>query len=97
MHHLHNHQQVVLVEFLQPLGQLVHINLRSPLAPFRSKGDNSYVLVSALLLLGALFTSRTTLGLHSVLITGNGTHLTQSLKESRLGVLEGLSPCKFTG
>jgi hypothetical protein len=41
MHHLHNHQQVVLVEFLQPLGQLVHINLRSLLAPFRSKGDET--------------------------------------------------------
>lgn len=94
MHHLHNHQQVVLVEFLQALGQLVHINLRSrSVSVLELKVDDSYVLVSALLLLGALFTSRATLGLHAVLIAGNGTRLTQSLKESRLGVLEGLSQC----
>lgn len=27
MHHLHNLQEIVLVEFLEPVGQLVHVHL----------------------------------------------------------------------
>lgn len=49
----------------------------------------TYVLVSTLLLLGALFASHTAL-LHAVLITRDGARLAQLLKESRFGVLEGL-------
>lgn len=52
--------------------------------------NGPYILVSALLLLGALFASRATLVLQAILIPGDGTRLAQLLKESRLRVLEGL-------
>jgi hypothetical protein len=92
MYHLNDLQQVVLVQLLQTIGKLVHVDLCSMLRleNIVDERQETHILLSALLLLGTLLTSSTALGLKTVLITWNGARLTQQGQESRLGVAESL-------
>jgi hypothetical protein len=64
MHHLHNLEEVVLIELLETIGKLVHINLvyKSVSQPSSTQSKQTYILFrTAALLLGALLASKRTL------------------------------------
>lgn len=76
MHHLHNLEKIILIQFLKAIGQLVHVDLaKVSSASIESPRlqRKSYVLISALLLLCALLT----LGLDSILVARHRAGLSQ--------------------
>jgi hypothetical protein len=93
MHHLHNLEQVILVEFLETISQFVHIHLAET-NQYISTGaikrkSPAYVLLGPLLLLCTLITATSPL-LQPVFIAGDGASFAESSQEGRLGVLEHL-------
>ena len=79
MHHLHNLQQIILVQLLQSLGQLVHVKALAALAPLfllwfldRCNPDFTYPFLID----------------RAVRVAGDRARISKRSKEDRFGRLE---------
>ena len=86
--HLHDLQEIILREFLQSVGEFVHIDLVKVSVCVTPEDwvSFAYRLVQLLLLLHALLARGSTLGLDPILITRNGARLTEPLQQGGLGI-----------